>query len=261
MDDLFRLALEAVGSSHRAAFVTLVETHGSAPQVPGAKMLVILEGDAHRIAGTIGGGKLEYVATAEAVDAIRDGRPRLVHKDLLRDLGMACGGRASYFIEPFGPRDSAIIFGGGHVGLALARVLDVLRFSITVIDSRTEFANEKRFPMATRLVTSHDPEVLDTSVSTDRHTYVVIVSRDHPTDFAACRYFLPREWAYLGVIASKSKYARLRRDLVAEGFEEDRVARISSPVGLPIGGSSPEEIAVSIAAEIVQEKNRVGGSG
>ncbi len=255
MVDLFKSALDTLNANARGAFVTLVETRGSAPQVPGAKMLVILEPDGHRIEGTVGGGKLEHVATAEALEAIREGQPRLVHKDLLGDLGMACGGRVSYFIEPFGPPDTAVIFGAGHVGFALARVLDVLGFSITVIDSRPEFANEARFPMASRIVTSHDPAVLEEAVRVDRNTYVVIVSRDHPTDFAACRFFLPRDWAYLGVIASKAKSARLRKDLLKEGYPEDKVARIASPVGLPIGGSTPGEIAVSIAAEIVQVKN------
>ena len=255
MVELFESAIQALKSSCRGALVTLVDTHGSAPQVPGAKMLVIVEQDGYRTEGTIGGGKLEYQAIFEALEAVREQRPRLVHKDLLRDLGMACGGRASYFIEPFAPAHSVIIFGAGHVGFALARVLDLLKFSITVVDSRAEYANEKRFPMARRIVTSHDPDVLEDAVTTDSNTYIVIVSRDHPSDFAACRFFLPRDWAYLGVIASKSKAARLRKDLIEEGFDADRVARISSPIGLPIGGSTPEEIAISIAAQIVATKN------
>ncbi len=255
MLELLESAIQAIKSSSRGALVTLVETRGSAPQVPGAKMLVIMEQEGYRTEGTIGGGRLEYVAISEALEAIREQRPRLVRKELLRDLDMACGGGATYFIEPFAPADSVVIFGAGHVGYALARVLDLLGFSITVVDNRPEYANEQRFPMAKQVVTSHEPEVLEQRVRTDSNTYVVIVSRDHPSDFAACRYFLPREWAYLGVIASKAKAARLRKELLEEGYDEDRVARISSPVGLPIGGSTPEEIAVSIAAEIVQTRN------
>ncbi len=258
MVELLESAVRAMKSFKRGALVTLVETRGSAPQVPGAKMLVVVEGDGYRTEGTIGGGPLEYQAISEALEAIRAQRCRLVRKNLLQDLGMACGGGATYFIEPFAPAESVIIFGAGHVGHALARVLDTLHFSITVIDNRPEYANKERFPMAEQVITSHEPEVLEQVVRTDSNTYVVIVSRDHPSDFAACRFFLPRDWAYLGVIASKAKAAKLRKDLLEEGYDPDRVARIASPIGLPIGGSTPEEIAISIAAEIVQTKNARG---
>jgi xanthine dehydrogenase accessory factor len=257
MIPLLEEALRQHASQHRCAFVTVVSVAGSGPQVAGAKMLVVDAGDRHLTYGTIGGGNLEHTALQEALDSLGAGTPRLVEKDLGRDLGMACGGRVSYFIEPVTLPPRLVICGGGHVGLALHRVVRDLGFSVTVVDSLPEFANTERFPGA-RIVGSFDEVVLERELPPGPDTYVVLVSRDHPTDFRLARFFVRRPFKYLGVIASRTKAAILRRELESEGCDPAAVARLVAPIGLPIGGASPAEIAIGVAAQIIQVRNGAG---
>jgi xanthine dehydrogenase accessory factor len=169
---------------------------------------------------------------------------------------MARGGRVSYFIEPLQPRERIIICGGGHIGKALFAIIKNMGFRTFVIDSMDEYANLDRFPGADKIINSFDEEVLENTVVTDDGTYIVIVSRDHPTDFRLVRFFLNKPWNYLGVIASQTKAAILRKELKEEGFPEEKIEALVSPIGKPIGGSSPEEIAVSIAAQLVEKRNK-----
>lgn len=254
MIPLLEEALRQHAALHRCAFVTLVGVAGSGPQVPGAKMLVVDMGERHLTYGTVGGGALEHRAVEEALEVLRGGPPRLFEKDLGRDLGMACGGRVQYFIEPVIVPPQLVICGAGHVGLALFRVVGGLDFSVTVVDSMSEYGNCERFPGA-RIVNSFEEAVLERELPANPDSYIVIVSRDHPTDFRLARFFLRREWKYLGVIASRTKAAILRRELQDEGYEPARIARLVAPIGLPIGGASPAEIAIGVAAQLVQVRN------
>jgi xanthine dehydrogenase accessory factor len=243
----------------RCAFVTIVRVAGSAPQVAGAKMLVVDAVDAPVTYGTIGGGNLEHTAVREAIDALRGGGPLLLEKALGTDLGMACGGRVTYFVEPVVLPPQLVICGAGHVGLALHRVARELDFSVTVVDSLAEYGNVERFPGA-RIVNSFDEAVLEREVPPAPEQYVVLVTRNHPTDFRLARFFLKRELKYLGVIASRTKAIKLRRELESEGWDPRKIAGVTSPIGLPIGGASPGEIAVGIAAQLVQVRNTVGAA-
>ena len=252
MVTLLRDALRHLEAREKSAFVTIVGTRGSGPQITGAKMLVADTKERPSLYGTIGGGNLEFSAVRETLEVLRSGGPAvLVEKDLGRDLGMSCGGSVSYLIEPLASRDSLIICGGGHVGQALYEVTKNMGFSITVVDSLREFAGPDRFPGCGSFVNSFEEADLDKQLSLDASTYIVIVSRDHATDFRLARFFLPKPWKYLGVIASKSKAAALRKELEAEGFDREKMDRIAAPIGLPLGGANPAEIAVSIAAQII----------
>ena len=254
MIPLLEEALRQHGVQRRCAFVTIVSVAGSGPQVAGAKMLVVDAGERHLTFGTVGGGALEHRALQEALDVLTLGVPRLVEKDLGRDLGMACGGRVAYFIEPVVLPPRLVICGGGHVGLALFRAVRDLEFSVTVVDALAEYGSPERFPGA-RIVNSFDETVLERELPANPDSYIVIVSRDHPTDFRLARFFLRREWKYLGVIASRTKAAILRKELEGEGYDPARIARLAAPIGLPIGGASPAEIAIGVAAQLVQVRN------
>jgi len=256
MHDLLKKAWELIEDEESIAFVTITETDGSVPQIPGAKMIVVDQGERHLTYGTVGGGALEHHAVEEALEVIRSGNPSVYKKDLGKDLNMACGGRVSYFVEPLQPRERMIICGGGHIGKALFAIIKNMGFRTVVIDSMEEYANQERFPGVDKIINSFDEKDLEDQVITDDHTYIVIVSRDHPTDFRLARIFLNKPWNYLGVIASKTKSAVLRKELKEEGFPEDKVEALVSPIGKPIGGSSPEEIAVSIAAQLVEKRNK-----
>lgn len=254
MKSLLEEALRQQAAQRRCAFVTIVAAAGSGPQGPGAKMLVVDAGGRHLTYGTVGGGNLEHEAVEEALEALRSGAPRLVEKDLGRDLGMACGGRVQYFIEPVSVPPQLVICGAGHVGLALFRVVSDLDFSVTVVDAMAEYGNSERFPGA-RIINSFDDAVLERELPPNPDSYIVIASRDHATDFRLARLFLKREWKYLGVIASRGKAAILRRELESEGHDPARVTRLACPIGLPIGGASPAEIAIGVAAQLVQVRN------
>lgn len=253
MIPLLREAIGHIEAGDRAAFVTLVWTKGSAPQTAGAKMLVVDRGERHLTYGTVGGGNLEFTASEEALELLRTGGgSAYFEKDLGKDLRMACGGRVGYLIEALTSPDRLVICGGGHVGRAVYRIMKEMGFSLVVVDALPEFANPERFPEASRIVNSFEEGELEKAVPTDERTYIVVVSRDHPTDFRLVRHFLNKPWAYLGVIASRGKAAILRKELESEGYEKGKIEKISAPIGLPIGGPNPEEIAVSIAAEIIR---------
>ncbi len=205
-----------------------------------------------RTAGTIGGGVLEHRVTAEAVEAIARGAPRRYAIHLTRDLGMCCGGAMEVYIEPLRPRDRLVVYGGGHVGRALAAQAVALDFDVTVVDDRDEYAEPDRFPGATALCT--DPRKHAAALETDARTWILLVTHEHALDQDLLELLLPRPWQWLGLIGSRTKITRFFIRLRAAGVDESLFARVSAPVGLDIGAETPEEIAVSIAAELIRRR-------
>jgi xanthine dehydrogenase accessory factor len=155
-------------------------------------------------------------------------------------------------VQEIGARGTAYIFGAGHCGEKLAPVLSLTGFAVVVVDDRADFANPERFPTADRVVV---PESFDGVVSTlplDEQSYVVIVTRGHSHDKNVLEQALGTPAAYIGMIGSRNKVAKIFDALRQEGFSAEDLARIHAPIGLPIGAETPEEIAISIAAEILQ---------
>jgi len=251
---LIREALRLKSEGIRSAFVTVVRTEGSVPQIPGAKMLVASSPGGLLTSGTVGGGELEHRAAREAAEVLASGSgAAYFEKDLAADLGMACGGRVGYLVEPLESADRLVICGGGHIGLSVYRIMKDMDFSITVVDEGDEKSIRERFPDAA-IVPTFDERELAKRLVADERTYVVIASRNHPSDFRLARFFMKGEWAYLGVIASARKAATLKKELEEEGYDGEKIRRLSSPIGIPLGGPRPEEIAVSIAAEIIRRR-------
>ena len=239
-----------------AALVTVVETHGSTPRKPGARMLVLPDGE---IEGSIGGGAVERAVIAAAIEIIATEVPRLVQFKLTTQLAMCCGGQMTFFVEPIVSNPTLIVFGCGHVGSAIIYAAAALGFDIVAVDDLEENANPDRLPHAGRIVTSYEPSDLgDLPFGSD--TYVVIATRDHGIDQKLLETCAPRESRYLGVIGSARKARMQRERLAAKDFAAAAIERIHCPIGLDIGAQTPEEIAVSVCAELVAIRRGSGRS-
>jgi xanthine dehydrogenase accessory factor len=253
--EVFRAVADAIESGEPAALVTIVSATGSTPQRVGAKMLVYADG---RIVGTIGGGCYENDAFWKAREAIKTRKPELAHYELSDDFaqetGLICGGQMDVYIEPIEPSPELYIVGAGHVGFHLARLAADVGFRVHVIDDREKFANAERFPTAVEVVVDEIPAWLDRA-KLPGHAYAVIVTRGHTHDLAALRALAPRELRYLGLIGSRAKVARIYDALSAERLSADALKRVHAPIGLDIGAVTPQEIAVSILAELIAVKH------
>ncbi|MBN1934214.1 MAG: XdhC family protein [Anaerolineae bacterium] len=250
MENLYQLVSEASEQGHSVAMATVVQVQGSTPREVGAKMLIYADG---RIAGTVGGGKMEAVVIEKAIEALRQGQSQMAHFDLIEpaegDVGI-CGGTADVFIDAIVPRPALLIVGGGHVAQPTAEIGAMCGFGVTVIDDREEMVAQERFPHADRRLTGDIVETLK-SISIAPNTHIVIVTRGHAYDEDALRAVIDSPAAYVGMIGSRRKAATIFDHLRADGIDEARIARVHSPIGLNIGSQTPAEIAVSILAEII----------
>jgi xanthine dehydrogenase accessory factor len=253
--EVFAAVAEALERGEPAALVTIVSTTGSTPQRVGAKMLVFGDG---RLVGTIGGGCYENDAFGKAREAILNRRPQLVHyeldDDFAQETGLICGGQMSVYIEPIEPSPELYVIGAGHVGFSLANLAHEVGFRVHVVDDREKFANRERFPNATEVVTEDIPGWLGRT-HLQPHAYVVVVTRGHTNDLDAVRALAPRDLRYLGLIGSRAKVARIYEQLRDEGTHAETLGHIHAPIGLDIGAVTPQEIAVSILAELIAVKH------
>ena len=242
--------VRALERGEDSALVTIVSAQGSTPQRVGAKMLVFADG---RTVGTIGGGCYENDALWRAKEALQPRTSRLVRYDLTDDVaeesGLICGGHMQVYIEPVEPIPDLYLIGAGHVAQHLARVATPVGFRTHIVDDREKFANRERFPDAEGIVVDAIPEWLSRS-SLRCNAYVVVVTRGHRHDFEALRMLATRDLRYLGLIGSKAKVKRLY-DLLVNEIPAECLSRIHAPIGFDIGAITPEEIAVSILAELI----------
>jgi xanthine dehydrogenase accessory factor len=257
MKDVLEAALQAVTGGEPAALVTVVATEGSTPQKAGAKMVVLPDGT---LIGTIGGGCVEAEMARRARTVISSERAELASYDLTPEQagedGLVCGGRMDVFIEPLLSTPTLVIFGGGHVAQPLARMAKTAGFRVEVTDDRTKFANRERFPDAD-LVIVDEIAAAASLLTLGRHTYVVVVTRGHKGDADALQAVLGRGVRFVGLLASRPKMVHVAADLVARGVPLDQIGRVHAPLGLGIGAQTPEEIAVSILAEMIAVRRGV----
>ncbi len=248
--DIFEEIVRLRREGKRAALATIVHTNGSIPSYESSRMLVREDGS---IAGTVGGGCVEAEVWAAAKEVIRSEAPRKLvfnlNNEASYDSGLICGGTLEIFVEPILPQPTLYIFGGGHVSLALARTAHAAGFRIGVVDDRESFANAERFPMAAEVHTSYEEafEKLKPGAS----SYLVIVTRGHKDDMRVLAWAVRTGARYIGMIGSKRKVISVYKALEKEGYSTEELARVHAPVGLEIGALTPEEIAVSIAAELI----------
>ncbi len=248
MEDLLNIALKAAQKGQSYAFATVVDsTVKGTPQKAGAKMVVLEDGT---LVGTIGGGRNEKAAREECLKAIQSGKPYVVTYDFFGGEGQSiCGGQIKVFIEPFIGKKKLVICGAGHIALPLSVFGKILNFHVTVIDNRPEFANAKRFPHADKIVVGpHAQELAKLALTQD--AFVMVVTQGNEFDYECLKAAISAPVGYLGVISSKSKRVKFFKRLKSEGVSESRLTQIKIPAGLDIGAQTPEEIAISIIAEM-----------
>ncbi len=237
--------LEAAGSA--GVLVTVVDARGSTPRKAGARLVWLLDGTVH---GTVGGGAVEHQALALCAQVLQDGEPRFVEVKLGQELGMCCGGIMRLYLEPLQQKAPFILLGAGHVAKACAAILPGLGFGVHVADARDGMATAERFPGATTVTDGLDKEDLDRLPFGPR-AWVLIATHDHALDQTLVEACLMRQYAWLGMIGSRRKALKTRERCLHKGIPPEHLARLTSPVGLTLGAQTPEEIAVSIAAEAV----------
>lgn len=248
--NLFEKAAELSAADTPFAIATIVSSSGSTPRGK-AKMIVLADGTSY---GTVGGGIVEARVIEESKKAIDFDRPVMLdytldHSPGERSLDMECGGSMSVYVEVFGAKPRLLIAGGGHVGLAIARLAAGLGYRIAVVDDRPDFVTSERFPMAQELYVMPDMELALAAAPSDRRTCAVIAT--HASDERALRAFVGRDLAYLGFLGSRRKVKLLLDKARDEGVPEELLARVRAPIGLDLGAETPEEIAVSVMAEIM----------
>ena len=258
--EVFSALSAALSRGEEVALVTIVASSGSTPQRVGAKMLVHADG---RTVGTIGGGCYEDDAYWKAREAISSRRPATVRYELSDDFaeesGLICGGQMEVFIEPVEPAPDVYIFGAGHVGHSLARMAHEAGFHVHVVDDREKFANIDRFAPEVDVHVCDIPEWL-AAHTLPLTAYAVIVTRGHRHDLDALRALAPRQIRYIGLIGSRAKVKRVYDALLAEGLTPDQLRDVHAPIGLDIGAVTPQEIAVSILAELIAVKHGKAGT-
>jgi xanthine dehydrogenase accessory factor len=227
---------EAIQNQRRAALSTVIEVSGASPARVGAQIVLLGDGS---ITGNVGGGKLEAAILADARAALSDGQPRLSHYALAEQgedaIGTLCGGEVRVFVQPYVPPPNLIIVGGGHIGRPLRLMGEAAGFEVVVVEVEP----------------GHAPVSELEQVSLTSDSYVVLVTTDHVSDEAALRQALGSAAHYIGMIGSQAKCRTIIEHLRADGFDDAALSRVYAPIGLDLGGPTPEEIAVAILAEIV----------
>ncbi len=240
------------------ALCMIIGTSGSIPRHTGSKMLVFPDG---RILGTVGGGEMESRVIQEGIQAISEGNPRVLDYKFVDphegDPGV-CGGSVQIYVEPMFPPPTIVVIGGGHVGKAVTHLAKWLGFRVVVSDDRPEFSSPEANPDADVYLPVPMAE-LPNHLAINSQTYLVLTTRGLAVDVPGIPVLLETPAAYIGLIGSKRRWILTRNALLEAGIPEEKVDRIHSPIGLELQAETPEEIALSIMAEIVMLRH--GGTG
>ncbi len=254
--DIYEEIVKLRREGRRGAVATIVNVRGSIPSFKTAKMLVRDDGS---IVGTIGGGCVEADVWQAARQVMEEEKPRTLtfnlNQDPKYDTGLVCGGTLDIFIEPLLPQALLYIFGAGHVSVSLYKIAKDSGFSVTVIDDRATYANRERFPDAQEVI-AEDFETAMAKLVLTEAAYIVIVTRGHRDDMRILRWAVQTKARYVGMIGSKRKTIGIFRELQKEGLSASLFERVYAPIGLDIGAGTPEEIAVSITAELIAVRRK-----
>jgi xanthine dehydrogenase accessory factor len=235
----------------KCALATIVNVRGSIPSYESAKLLVREDGS---MMGTVGGGCVEAEVWNVAREVLETEKPKNLSfslgQDAAYDEGLICGGQLNIFVEPVIPQPTAFIFGGGHVSKSLSKVAALAGFSTVIVDNREAFANKERFPEAEATYAEEYEDVFPKLPITSS-SYLIIVTRGHRDDMRVLRWAVTTQAKYIAMIGSKRKTISVVHELEAEGFARESFERIFAPMGLEIGAESPEEIAISVVAEMI----------
>jgi xanthine dehydrogenase accessory factor len=253
MQSIYAKAEELRSEQKSAALCIVVETKGSTPRKKGAKMIVFSDGSVY---GTIGGGSLEKEVTEKALEFIPAGKPVKLAFELEEDLGMHCGGSAEVYIEPLNPSQRLVIFGAGHIGKALAGIAKDLDFSVTLVDPRAGIFEDPVF-QSYNCVNKDYFEAIDNMIF-DTSTFIVIVTPKHTFDEEILAKVGKKHHAYLGMIGSARKVGLVQKRFLKEKLLSKKVLeKIDMPIGIKFMAETPQEIAISIAAKLIDVRNRL----
>ena len=257
-DNLFKIIAELTERGETAALCTIVQSKGSTPRRAGSKMLVFENGE---FTGTVGGGELEHRVLDEAMIVMAEGKPTLLKYSMTDpergDPGV-CGGQMEVYVEPILPPEKIIVIGGGHVGKAVAHLAKWLGYRVAVSDDRVEFCTPEMNPDADEFYPVQMQD-LPKSLKINRQTYLILTTRGSVVDVVGLPPLLESKAAYIGVIGSRRRWAATVKGLKEKGISDEALKRVHSPMGLELNAETPEEIAVSILAEIIML--RQGGNG
>lgn len=260
--DLVAEWLHAQKSGLPCAMVTVAATKGSVPREAGTKMLVQADGSTR---GTIGGGRFEALVIEATLEALKTGTPVLqsypLREGQAASFGAICGGEVTVLIEPPPRSGHLVLVGAGHCAQAIARLGAGCGFRISVVDDRPDLATAETFPHACHMETVSPAETFLRELTWTSRDAVVLVNRNHELDREALRALLPRAESigYLGMIGSRRKVNRVLEELAASGAPVTPEHRLHAPIGLDLGADSPEEIAISIMAEILKVLRKASG--
>jgi xanthine dehydrogenase accessory factor len=254
--DIYEEIVKLRREGRRGAVATIVNVRGSIPSFKTAKMLVRDDGT---MVGTIGGGCVEADVWRAAREVMEEEKARTLtfnlNQDPKYDTGLVCGGTLDIFVEPILAQALLYIFGAGHVSTSLYKVAKDSGFSVTMIDDRAMYANRERFPEAQEVI-AEDFDQAMSRLSPTEASYIVIVTRGHRDDMRILRWAVQTKARYVGMIGSKRKTIGIFRELQREGLPASLFDRVYAPIGLDIGASTPEEIAVSITAELIAVRRK-----
>ncbi len=251
-DEIARLRREG----RRCAVATIINVCGSIPSVAAAKMLVRDDGS---IVGTVGGGCVEAEVWQGACEVMKEEKPRTLTFNLNqtpdKDSGLVCGGTLQIFVEPVLPPSVLYIFGGGHVGLNVYKIARLAGFEVVISDDRDTYAYRERFSEA-RDIYADDMDHVLTQLAPTESAFIVIVTRGHRHDMRVLGWAVNSPAHYIGMIGSKRKVLTVCQELQKQGVSPEKLKRAHAPIGLDIGATTPEEIAVSIVAELIADRRR-----
>jgi len=260
MLEIYRELVNVTSKGERAVLATVISSRGSAPREAGAKMLIKKDGT---FIGSVGGGGVEHQIQKKAIEVMNSGESQIVHFDLSgrgREAAMICGGQMDVFLEPILSQETLYLFGAGHISQSTAAMAKMLGFRVVVIDPRPEYNNIDRFPDADSLI-AEEYDSAFSKLNVDEDSYIVIYTPGHVLDEQCLEFAVTTKARYIGMIGSKKKVIDVKERLLQKGVSAQQLDKVSAPIGIEIGAETPEEIAISILAEIIKVKRNRRAKG
>ena len=253
MLEIYQELVNVTSKREQAVLATVISSRGSAPREAGAKMLIKKDGT---FIGSVGGGGVEHQVRKKAIEVMNSGESQIVHFDLSgkgREAAMICGGQMDVFLEPILSQETLYLFGAGHISQSTAAMAKMLGFQVVVIDPRPEYNNIDRFPNADSLIVEEYDSVFS-KLNVGEDGYIVIYTTGHVFDEQCLEFAAGTKAKYIGMIGSRKKVKDVKERLLQKGVSSQQLERVYAPIGIDIDAETPEEIAVSILAEITKVK-------
>lgn len=257
--NIYQAILDMQSRGESGALCTIIASHGSVPRHTGSKMLVYESG---QITGSVGGGEIESRVIEEAFESMLDGKVRKLTYNMVDpnrgDPGV-CGGQAEVMVEPILAQPTIIVIGGGHVGKTVTHLAKWLGFRVVLSDDRAEFCNSQAVPEADAYLNCPMAEI-PTKTRITSQTMIILTTRGVSVDTPGLPALLDTDASYIGIIGSKKRWLATRKNLLDNGIQVEKVNKVISPIGLELKAETPEEIAVSILAEVLMLRNQASGT-